>query len=150
MPRGVYERKTHDPTPRFMQKAQMNERGCWIWTAHKDRNGYGQFGVSRRLVYAHRWAYERFRSPIPDGMQLDHLCRTPSCVNPWHLEAVTPRINVLRGEGRPAKLAAATACINGHAFTPENTYRRRDRNNGRHCRQCKKNQDRKYREARRG
>lgn len=68
-------------------------------------------------VLAHRWSYERFRGPIADGMTLDHLCRVPSCVNPWHLEEVTSQVNSLRS---PATLAGMNArkesCPEGHSY----------------------------------
>src|SRR5690606_21110712 len=72
--------------------------GCWEWQAARDQKGYGRFrwkGFTRR---AHRVAYEELVAPVPDGLQLDHLCRNPFCCAPWHLEPVTPRENTLRGE----------------------------------------------------
>lgn len=59
--------------------------------------GYGHFNVGGVIVKAYRYAYERFVGPIPSELELDHLCRTPRCVNPWHLEAVTHAVNVRRG-----------------------------------------------------
>ncbi len=76
---------------------------CWLWAAGLDGHGYGQFRVgsrtdgTRRMVRAHRWAYEHLVGVIPDGLDLDHLCRTPRCVNPAHLEPVTNRENSRRG-----------------------------------------------------
>ncbi len=90
--------------------------GCWLW------EGYGKYGLIRvngKHVLAHRAAYEAFIGPIPDGMHIDHLCRTPSCVNPAHLEPVTQRENVQRGTyGRDLR----THCTRGHELTDENTY----------------------------
>jgi len=77
--------------------------GCWLWTASTNKNGYGQFRFgsqvdgTRTMVLAHRWAYEHLVGPIPEGLQLDHLCRAPWCVNPEHLEPVTNRENTVRG-----------------------------------------------------
>lgn len=71
---------------------------CWIWTGYTSRLGYGIFGPGGRSVTmpAHRWSYEHFVGPVPDGLELDHLCRVRRCVNPLHLEAVTHRENCLR------------------------------------------------------
>lgn len=70
---------------------------CWTWTAALADTGYGRFRTPGRTVFAHRWAYEQVIGPIPDGLQLDHLCRNTRCVNPWHLDPVTGRVNVRRG-----------------------------------------------------
>lgn len=85
---------------RFWPK--VDRRGpdeCWPWLATLDRYGYGTFHDGRRLTGAHRMAYELLRGPIPDGLELDHLCRTRGCVNPAHLEAVTHRENMGRSRG---------------------------------------------------
>ncbi|MEV4271931.1 HNH endonuclease signature motif containing protein [Micromonospora aurantiaca (nom. illeg.)] len=83
---------------------------------------------------AHRIAYEMKRGPVPDGLELDHLCRNRRCVRPAHLEPVTRRTNLLRGETIPARLAERTHCRHGHEFTPENTYQWRG---SRFCRTCR-------------
>ena len=106
---------------------------CWVWQGTRFQSGYGAFQLDGRLQRAHRLAYETLVGRIPDGLQLDHLCRNRPCVNPGHLEPVTPRTNVRRSEGPPAMNARKVACSRGHAFTPENTYFGRD---GRHCRPC--------------
>ena len=84
---------------RFAAKYSIDENGCWIWTAAKDGHGYGQFctGGRRSKTAAHRWSYERHVGPIPAGLDLDHLCRVPACVNPEHLEPVTRAENTRRG-----------------------------------------------------
>jgi hypothetical protein len=93
------------------------------------------------MAYAHILAYEHFRGPIPLGLELDHKeCDTPGCVSPWHTEAVTHQTNILRGSSPAAINARKTECINGHAFTPENTYQRKDKP-ARQCRACCRDRD---------
>lgn len=77
--------------------------GCWLWTSTVVWNGYGQFRINNRRVYAHRFAYEQVVGPVPDG--LDHLCRNRRCVNPAHLEPVTRQENLRRGAGSGGVLA---------------------------------------------
>ena len=74
--------------------------GCWLWTGARTANGYGTMSAGGRYgatLLAHRLAYEWYRGAIPDGLQIDHLCRVRHCVNPWHLEAVTQEVNLKRG-----------------------------------------------------
>lgn len=108
---------------------------CWLWTGAQFKKGYGQFPNDGRSVSAHRWAYERLEGPIPEGLVIDHLCRVPACVNPAHLEPVTQWENTMRGRSESSRHAAQTHCVNGHEFTPENTYMRKDRY-GRCCKAC--------------
>lgn len=95
---------------------------CWNWTGTIKSDGYGTAWFRGRTLGAHRIAYQLLVGSVPDGLCLDHLCRNRSCVNPAHLEPVTTRENILRGEAPPAKFAVATHCIRGHEFSPENTY----------------------------
>lgn len=95
---------------------------CWLWTGSMDGNGYGMFADQGRTFRAHRWMYEHAVAPIGEGLVLDHLCRTPSCVNPAHLEPVTNDENLERGWGRRIKNGWINNCINGHEYTSENTY----------------------------
>jgi hypothetical protein len=106
---------------------------CILWTGWIGAKGYGQFRIGRRIVLAHRAAYEAERGPIPAGLVIDHLCRTPACVNVNHMEAVTKRENTLRGIGPSAMHALKTHCPKGHAYTESNTYIYR---NQRTCRAC--------------
>ena len=93
---------------RFVAKVERTE-DCWLWTGASTALGYGQFsGGQGRLVYAHRWSYEHHVGPIPEGLVIDHLCQTPSCVNPEHLEPVTQAENVRRTYLRGAREKAAT------------------------------------------
>jgi hypothetical protein len=95
---------------------------CWEWRGAMFRNGYGRFDRRgpRRICMAHRLVYEYVKGPIPEGLDLDHLCRNRRCVNPDHLEPVTRRVNLMRGETLIRANAKKTHCRNGHAFTPEN------------------------------
>ncbi len=82
---------------RFWAKVEPEPMtGCWLWTANAGRYGHGVFHDGRRSVKAYRWAYEHLVGPIPDGLTIDHLCRTPACVNPAHLEPVTMSENIRR------------------------------------------------------
>lgn len=81
---------------RFWSKVAVDDSGCWIWTAGKVQ-GYGKLKVSGRHWRAHRYSWEMLVGPIPDGLELDHLCRVIACVNPAHLEPVTHRENLRRG-----------------------------------------------------
>lgn len=117
--------KPRPPIDRFLEKIRRAESGCWEWTAYKGENGYGRFYLNGKGALAHRWSYEFHVGPIPDGLFMDHLCRNHSCVNPEHLEPVTPQENVLRGIGPQSSSArgrAITHCAKGHAYTTENTY----------------------------
>lgn len=94
---------------------------CWLWTASTVGHGYGQFCPSAaRSVRAHRFAYQLLIGPIPGGLELDHLCRVKTCVNPAHLEPVTHAENVMRGESPTAINARKTHCKHGHELTPDN------------------------------
>lgn len=112
--------------------------GCWIWLGGVDGNNYGHFHDGESLRLAHRWSYEFYIGKISEGLQIDHLCRNRSCVNPYHMEPVTPAINTQRGIS-----VTKVVCKYGHPYTEANTYRRRD-NGNRMCRECGRINSRKY------
>jgi len=115
--------------------AKVDKSGeCWLWTAGKDRDGYGSFWFKNQTTRAHRFIYEFLVKVIPSGLTLDHICRKRSCVNPTHLEEATFRENALRGFGPAAINFRKTHCQHGHAFTPPNTYWRPL--GGRRCCKC--------------
>jgi hypothetical protein len=132
---------------RFEQKyVSEPNTGCWLWIGATSPKGYGQFRHGARRVLAHRFSYEYSIGPIPAGLQIDHLCRVRSCVNPSHLEPVTNRENILRGVGLPAVNNRKTECHNGHTFTSENTYTYMGPwEKRRACRKCRVVTNRKYR-----
>jgi len=106
-------RKKRSAEERFWDKVNREgENGCWEWTAYILPNGYGWFGLvtgaNQRNALAHRVAYEFVVGPVPTGLQLDHLCRNRRCVNPDHLEPVTRRENILRGQSLMAHNARKT------------------------------------------
>jgi len=122
---------------------------CWPWMGALNSGGYGEFtkrvGSSRSphsQVYrwrAHRVAYELAIGPIPDGLVIDHLCRVRNCVNPSHLEPVTQRVNVRRGDASRSQNLAH--CPHGHPFDDANTYV--SSNGWRYCRTCRRQAQRR-------
>lgn len=108
---------------------------CWLWTASLDGKGYGKIGVKGKLLQAHRLSYEMVLGAIPDGLVLDHLCRIRHCVNPGHLEPVTQRVNLLRGQTLTAKEVQVTHCPQDHPYDEANTYQY---GNNRKCRACRR------------
>lgn len=134
---------------RFLRHVNQTPGECHEWLGRIDKYGYGQFlpagGRRANQMGAHRWSYEHFVGPIPDGFQIDHLCRNRKCVNPEHLEAVTPRENVLRSLNPPAMNAKKTHCLHGHPFDAENTVRSGNR---RICKTCRRARNLAYYYAR--
>lgn len=114
---------------RFMSKVDR-AGSCWVWKACKTPRGYGHFYFDKKHWRAHRWAYQYFKGPIPEGLELDHLCRNTSCVNPDHLEAVTHKVNILRGQSPQAGNARKERCDKGHVFD------RSRKSGGRWCSTC--------------
>jgi hypothetical protein len=109
-------------------------RDCWDWTGALNSKGYGSVAHKGRVWSTHRLAYELLVGPIPDGLQLDHLCRNRSCCNPDHLEPVTPKVNSERGAQ-----ATKMHCVRGHALAGENLLikKRGQLSPVRNCRTCR-------------
>jgi len=95
---GTFEktRIVGDDKKRFWSKVKKTD-GCWLWAGNTNGAGYGRFALKGKKVYPHRYSYELSKGSIPENFVIDHLCRTPLCVNPEHLEAVTNRDNGVRG-----------------------------------------------------
>ena len=139
---------SESPLTRLLSRLRVTPSGCWmINDLPLDSSRYSQINDgSGRHVPAHRWTYEHFVGSIPDGLQIDHLCRVRTCVNPDHLEPVTCQENIRRGiqptTARDFQLAK-THCSRGHAYDGANTYvtpkGKRD------CRTCRNDADRRWR-----
>jgi hypothetical protein len=127
---------------RFMNKVVKSDQ-CWLWVGATVPAGYGRFGPG----YAHRWSYEHHVGPIAPGLEIDHLCRNRSCVNPAHLEAVTHRENMRRSDTPMGANARATHCKSGHPLTGDNL--RVERNGCRRCVECRREYERQRSRRRR-
>lgn len=137
--RSVRGPKPRPVIDRLLEKIQKlpDSPGCWLWTGSiHATSGYGQVWSQAigRVDRAHRLVYQTLIGPIPEGLELDHLCRTRSCVNPAHLEPVTSLTNWSRGMSLPAINARKTHCSRGHAYDQANT--RYDHLGARHCITC--------------
>ena len=138
MPTGVYKRP--DPEARFRAKVQVDEAtGCHVWTASLNKFGYGKFGrpgFHGQWMMAHRFAWQLAHGSLPEGLDLDHLCRNRACVNVTHLRAVDRQTNLLApgSESNAKKNSDKTHCKRGHALTGDNL---RPTNRGqRECKEC--------------
>lgn len=113
---------------------------CWLWGGRVDGFGYGHFKVKGHSLKAHRVAWTLRRGAIEAGLTLDHLCRNPRCVNPSHLELVTNKENILRGESPTAANAKKTHCPRGHLLSGDNirTYVYTKGHTMRQCQSCRR------------
>lgn len=138
MTRGVGKGWKGTAIERFWRKCVYDPTtGCVVWIGARTSRGYGLFWGGERGHAAHRWLWEHFNGPVPEGHQLDHLCRNTSCVNLTHVEPVTATENQLRGVGPTLsrlRAASRTHCGNGHPYDEKNTHF--DKRGGRSCRAC--------------
>ena len=107
--------------------------GCVLWFGATDRNGYGGVYYLQKMRIVRRVAYELAKGAIPEGLEIDHKCRVRCCINPDHLEPVTPRENLRRSDSPSSLHAKKTHCRRGHEYSVENTRIYRGQ---RCCRQC--------------
>lgn len=131
---------------RFRSKTQRGENGCLNWTGKLD-NGYGRFWLAGKTTIAHRIAWQIANGPVPDGLQIDHLCRNRNCVEPTHLEPVTLAENVLRGDGISATNARKAKCKRDHPLSGKNLYRPPSNPKRRTCIACMRQRTRDWRAA---
>jgi HNH endonuclease len=128
---------------RFDSRYIKRPTGCWEWIGGRDR-GYGHFRAPSNIgVGAHRYSYVRAKGAIPEGMEIDHLCRNPACVNPDHLEAVPHLVNIQRSKNANRH---KTVCKRGHEFVPENTGYHGGAH--RYCKECERQRRAAQRAAR--
>lgn len=130
---------------RFAAKVRLAGRGCWIWVAARfQETGYGAFRAGGRTQGAHRVAYKHWRGRITPGLVLDHVvCDIRECVNPWHVEPVTDRANILRGQSPGAIATRTDRCRRGHSMADAKVQ-----NGRRACRECIRQGDRRRRAER--
>lgn len=113
-----------------------NSDECWNWNGHIGKNGYAYCTYNGKNTTAYRASWEFFIGDIPDGYEIDHLCKNPKCVNPLHLEPVPPYVNNMRSNSPASICAKKTHCLNGHEFNNQNT-KLINRPNGKIDRRCK-------------
>lgn len=144
MTRGFYPRAS--AAERLDRHIEYDTNGgCWLWSGQLNVGGYGVVSTLGHRSMAHRVSFERSRGPIPAGLELDHLCRVRCCVNPAHLEPVTTKENVLRGNGPSALNAQKTHCYQGHRLSGSNLKIKYLKGTPRrHCMECNRINNRLY------
>ena len=127
---------------RFWRLAETGHKStCWNWIGSLDPDGYGCFWVDKKLIKAHRFSLEFAKGKILPGLTIDHLCKNRRCVNPSHMQLVTLKDNILRGESPAAKAARRTCCSAGHEYV-EGSFSLTTKRNGksfpRRCKLCRR------------
>ena len=121
---------------KFIKRIKMDLLSdCWNWVGYLSKDGYARISINGIQSYGHRLSYQYWKGNIPNGLQLDHLCRNRKCVNPNHLECVTTQENIRRGFSIATINSLKTHCKRGHEYTVKNTWYRKDRT-GRFCKKC--------------
>jgi hypothetical protein len=133
-------RHRHTLLDRMTAIAAGGGEDCIEWIGCRDKDGYGRAWDGQRPIMAHKAVWVRLNGPVPDGLELDHLCRNHACCNPDHLEPVSHRINIQRSWGARLGYNAEQACNNGHPRTEENTWHSRD-GRLRACRPCNRKRE---------
>ena len=144
---------TEKQKQRIWSKVQVTD-GCWEWLGSHQAGGYAQCGIgsqragTRSMGVVHRAVYQMVVGPIPSGLSLDHLCRNRGCVNPFHLEPIPIKVNILRGNGWGGRHKRKTHCPAGHPYTGSNLYTlyTGSRDGHRFCRTCDREKHRRQRE----
>lgn len=124
----------------LLEKLQANIKvdkhtNCWVWMAWRSHDGYGRMRLGKKKPFVHRVMYELIKGKIKLGLFIDHLCRNRACCNPDHLEPVTLKVNILRGDSFSAQKARQTHCKYNHPLSGDNLVITKDGH--RHCKICK-------------
>lgn len=121
---------------------RKTKKGCWLWTGYLNPDGYPNIYIHPdNRMFAHRFSYQLKFGKIKKGLQIDHLCRVRHCVNPKHLEPVTPKINQLRGYGIGGLNSRKTHCPKGHPYSGKNLY---FHGHSRNCIKCMREATKRY------
>jgi hypothetical protein len=140
--------KFRDPAliRRLVERSMVDENGCWVIDGHLT-TGYGLIAWEGERYLAHRASYYAFVGDVPEGLDLDHLCRNRTCINPKHLEPVTRSENLLRGK---LGYELGGTCRNGHLLTPDTLEIGKGARGTNRCRTCRRATVQRYEEKRRG
>ena len=128
--------------PKSLEERIVRTPTCWVWLGGHNSEGYSQVQWEGRPLGAHRVIYEALYGPVPEGLEIDHLCRNPGCVNPAHLEAVTHSENIRRGRSSGGGRKEGKVCKHGHDLT--DPLNRTSARQGRRCRICHNARVREY------